>query len=91
MGGFGRRDAGDTCRGGGWVGSAPRTPSVVYACETHPDPSSLHETFAPSVVNNIIDTDEQGDASRDGVIDKCSSDDVMVELEWDKVNSCIPP
>ena len=53
------------------------------------DPSSLHEMSAPSVVN--IDTDEQVDASRDGVIDKCSSDDVMVELEWDKVNSCIPP
>ena len=39
----------------------------------------------------ILTLIEQVDASRDGVIDKCSSDDVMVELEWDKVNSCIPP
>ena len=54
------------------------------------DPSSLHAIFAWSVVDVKIDIDEQMQVSRDGVIDKCSSDDVMVELERDEVISYIP-
>ena len=52
-GGVGRRDAGDTCRVGGWVGSAPRTSSAIYACETHPwqpvrTASSWCSSYSPS-------------------------------------------